>query len=96
MFRQPRRGARQERRRQDQPVGDDHRGVEPQCGESRLHRRIAHWRIATQKRRRAHLEAKPLGGQVHRTGPHRLAAPGRPRRLAVDRGDRMPGVVQRL
>ena len=90
MFRQPRRGASSIGLGQDQPIGRHHGGIQLECGECRLRRRIG-----AQPRRRAHRQTQLLRRDVHRAAAHCMAASGGPRRLAIDRGDVVPGRVQR-
>ena len=71
MLRQPRAGAASTARRQDQPVGDDHRHLGPERGEGRLPRRLA------QARRRPHRQPERLGPRL-RPGSAAAAARARP------------------
>ena len=75
---------------QDQPVGRDHRHVQPERRERRLGGRVPLKRDGV-----AHRQAHRLRGDGHRAACQVPAASGRARRLGVDRGDRVPGGVQR-
>ena len=80
----------QNRLGQDQAVSGDHGGVDIERGEGGLLGRVP------QRRRRPHLDLLRLGPALDGGGGRRLAAPGRPRRLGVDRGDVVAGVDQRV
>ena len=87
MFRHPRRGARAPAR-QDQPVGDDHSQSASSAANSPA---PAPFRL-----RVAHRQAQRLGPACTGLGRGPLAAARRAGRLAVDRGDLVPGRDQRV
>ena len=76
--------------RQDQPVGHHHRHLGVQRRELGLLLR------ALQRFRMPHGQAQLLGARLHRCRPVLLAPPRRARRLAVDAGDLVAGLDQRL
>ena len=85
---EPRRG--QDRRRQDQAVGDDHGRIETESGEVRL---LCRDLSATPEC--APAMPRSSGNGVDRRRPRSLAAAGRARRLGVDGSDLVAGIDER-
>jgi len=71
----------QQHRRQDQAVGHDNAEI---CIDRREH---ALFGIFFQCHRHVHIQPRRFGAALNRRGPGLLAATGRARRLAVNRGN---------
>jgi hypothetical protein len=81
---------RQHRRRQNQAIGGDNRGVGAEIGKFLCHS------IVAQSRWGPHLDSVPLGQQLHRRRLQAMPPPGRARRLGVHRTDAVAGRDQRV
>jgi hypothetical protein len=90
MFRQPCARRVEHRLRQDQAIGDDDADIGPERGEVRL--RLGRF----QADRVPHGQAQRLGPHLHGARAVLLAAPGGSRRLAIDAGDLVPRIDQRV